>query len=63
MTTVYIADDGDDKNDGLTPENAVHSIKSRYQNCNSGWRDGIGYPNAPPFKGSKREMSKKKKKD
>lgn len=27
MTTVYIADEGDDKKDGLTPENAVYSMK------------------------------------
>ena len=28
MTTVYIADQGDDRKDGLTPENAVYSIKA-----------------------------------
>ena len=28
VTTVYIADQGDDRKDGLTPENAVYSIKA-----------------------------------
>lgn len=28
VTTVYIADEGDDRKDGLTPENAVYSIKA-----------------------------------
>jgi len=28
MTTVYVADEGDDKKDGLTPENAVYSFKA-----------------------------------
>ena len=36
MTRIYISDDGDDKNDGLTRETAIYSWKREVKLCDGG---------------------------
>ena len=61
MTTIYISDSGDDKNDGLSLQTAIYSLK-RAKELHGGRNDCSLHFGPRAWKRIKKELSNKKKK-
>ena len=60
MTTIYISDSGDDKNDGLSLQTAIYSLK-RAKELHGGRNDCSWHFGPRAWKRTKKELSNKKK--
>ena len=61
MPTIYISDSGDDKNDGLSPQTAIYSLK-RAKKLHGGRNDYSWHFGPRAWKRIQKELSDKKKK-
>jgi hypothetical protein len=61
MLTIYISDSGDDKNDGLSPQTAIFSLK-RAKQLHGGRKTVAGTSGREHEGGSKRNFPKRKRK-
>ena len=60
MTTIYISDSGDDKNDGLSLKTAIYSLK-RAREIHGGRNDFSWHFGPRAWKRIKKELSEKDK--
>jgi hypothetical protein len=59
MPTIYISDSGDDKNDGLSPQTAIYSLK-RAKKLHGGRNDCSWHFGPRAWKRIQKELSEKK---
>jgi len=61
MPTIYISDSGDDRNDGLSLQTAIYSLK-RAKELQGGRNECSGHFGPRAWKRIQKELSEKKKK-